>query len=97
MPPDKEEIIRKLLLEKEKLFKKFKLRSLAVFGSYSRGDQTSGSDIDILVEVDPSIGLKFVTLAQSLQELLGIKVDLVSSRAIKKKYFELIKDELIYV
>jgi len=39
--------------------------------------------VDILVDVDPTIGLGFVTLAERLEEVLGLPVDLVSRRAIK--------------
>jgi len=55
---------------------------MALFGSYARGDQREGSDVDILVDVDPSIGLKFISLADELERLLGEPVGLVSSRAV---------------
>jgi uncharacterized protein len=60
------------------LGKEFPVRRMALFGSVVRGEATDASDIDILVEVDPSIGLGFVTLAEWLEQLLGHKVDLVS-------------------
>ncbi|MGM9778562.1 MAG: nucleotidyltransferase family protein, partial [Prevotella sp.] len=49
-------------------------------GSYSRGEQTKDSDVDILVLLDKSrpIGLKFFGMWNDLEELLGRKVDLVS-------------------
>jgi len=53
--------------------------------------------VDILVEVDPSIGLEFVTLAERLEELLKASVDLVSSRAVTSQAFKFIEPELIYV
>ena len=51
-----------------------------LFGSYSRGEQTKDSDVDILVLLDKSrpIGLKFFGMWSDLEELLGRKVDLVS-------------------
>ena len=51
-----------------------------LFGSYSRGEQTKDSDVDILVLLDKSrpIGLKFFGMWNDLEELLGRKVDLVS-------------------
>lgn len=70
---------------------------MALFGSYARGEQRADSDVDILVEVDPSIGLEFVTLAERIEQLLGVSVDLVSSRAVSSKAMELIGPELIYV
>ena len=51
-----------------------------LFGSYSRGEQTKNSDVDIIVLLDKNnpIGLKFFSMWSDLEELLGRKVDLVS-------------------
>ena len=51
-----------------------------LFGSFSRGEETQNSDVDILVSLDKSkpIGLKFFGMLTDLEELLGRKVDLVS-------------------
>ena len=93
----KKEIIRMLLKNKPELQRQFKVRRLALFGSYARDEQQTDSDVDILVDVDPSIGLEFVTLAESIEKLLGVHVDLVSSRAITSKMMKFIESELIYV
>ncbi|MFT5877801.1 MAG: putative nucleotidyltransferase [Dokdonia sp.] len=76
---------------------KYPIKSLAIFGSYSRGDQKESSDIDILVEFNGKIGLKFIDLADDIERLLGKHVDLVSKNGVKKKYFESINSDLIYV
>ena len=49
-------------------------------GSFSRGEETQDSDVDIIVALDKSkpIGLKFFGMWSDLEELLGRKVDLVS-------------------
>jgi predicted nucleotidyltransferase len=93
----KNEILITLAQSKPQLQSRFKVSKLALFGSYARGDQRADSDVDILVEVDPSIGLEFVTLANKLEELLQMSVDLVSTRAMKPRFRELIEQELIYV
>ena len=51
-----------------------------LFGSFSRGEETKDSDVDIMVSLDKSkpIGLKFFGIWNDLEELLGRKVDLVS-------------------
>ena len=51
-----------------------------LFGSFSRGEETQDSDVDIIVSLDKSkpIGLKFFGVWSDLEELLGRKVDLVS-------------------
>lgn len=91
------EILSVLKAQKPRLQQEFPIRRLALFGSWARGDQTPNSDVDILVEVAPSIGLRFVTLAQRLEDLLGCKVDLVSRRAIKPTLWNYIEPDLIDV
>ena len=51
-----------------------------LFGSFSRGEESQDSDVDIIVALDKSkpIGLKFFGMWSDLEELLGRKVDLVS-------------------
>jgi len=93
----REEIIKTLAKDKPELQRQFKVSKIALFGSYARGEQRTDSDVDILVEVDPSIGLDFVTLAERIEKLLGTSVDLVSSRAINSKTMKYIEPELIYV
>lgn len=55
-----------------------------LFGSFGREEADNESDVDILVELDYSkrIGLKFFSMQQDLQNLLNLKVDLVSSEAL---------------
>jgi len=93
----KEEILRTLAEDRSELQSRFKVRKIALFGSYARGDQQTDSDVDILVDVDPSIGLEFVSLAETIEKLLGVSVDLISSRAVSEKAMKLIESELIYV
>ncbi len=93
----KEEILKTLAKDKNELQRQFKVSKMALFGSYARGDQRADSDIDILVEVDPSIGLDFVTLAERIEQMLGTHVDLVSTRAVTPKAMKYIEPELIYV
>lgn len=52
-----------------------------IFGSYSRGEETPQSDIDILVEFLPQsrIGLQYFKMVDDLQNLCGRKIDLVES------------------
>lgn len=79
------------------LKREFPLKTMAVFGSVARGEATPDSDVDILVDVDPSIGLGFVTLAERLEKDLGRKVDLVSRRALRPSLWKQIEPELVHV
>ena len=93
----REEILSLLIQNKSELENRFKVRQLAIFGSYARGDQRADSDVDILVDIDPSIGLEFITLAEKIEQLLGLPVELVSLRAIKPNKYDYIEQDLIYV
>ena len=53
--------------------------------------------MDILVEVDPSIGLRFVDLAERIESLLGVHADVVSRRAINPRHWAVIEEELLDV
>ena len=77
------------------LGRRYPIRRLALFGSWARGDAREDSDVDLLVDVDPSIGLDFVELAEELERALGRQVDLVSRRAIRPAHWKLIEPELI--
>jgi predicted nucleotidyltransferase len=71
-----------------------------LFGSYSRKEADSNSDIDILVDLDYSrhIGLGFVQMKLDLEQQLHKSVDLVSSQAVSRHLLPFInKDkQLIY-
>jgi len=92
-----EQIRRIINIYRKELEEKFKVKSIAIFGSYARGEQTPQSDIDIIVEFKEPVGMLFIHLADFLEEILGIKVDLLTSEAIKKNRIKYIKEELIYV
>ena len=75
----------------------YKVKKIALFGSYIRGEQNKESDVDILVEFKDPVGLLFIHLADFLEHILGLKVDLITPDAIKPNRREIIKKELIYV
>jgi len=93
------EIKNILASHEEEIRKKYGVVILGIFGSYARGKQDELSDIDILVELKKPIGLKFFELWDELENLLGIKVDLLTIKAVKQKpkLWESIKEDIIYV
>ena len=73
-----------LASSKAELRKRYKIRELGIFGSYSRGEQKKSSDVDILVRFSPNATLfDFVGLGNYLEEKLKLKVDVVSERGIR--------------
>lgn len=91
------EIKLTLGMHKQRLFSDYPIKSLAIFGSYARKEQKEESDLDIVVEFNEKIGIRFIDLAEELENLIGFKVDLVSRRGIKEKYYQQIQSDLTYV
>jgi len=92
-----EEIKNKITKSKSFFTQEYGVKEIAIFGSYSRNEQTSNSDIDILVDFNKPIGLKFVNLSDDLEKTLGIKTHLVSKNALKNNFKNIIEQDLIYV
>ena len=79
------------------LEQKYKIKTIAIFGSYARGEETEESDVDILVEFEEPVGLLFVDLAEYLESILEVKVDLVPRDAIKPNRWKYVEEDLLYV
>lgn len=94
-----EEIKEIIYLHKRELEKKYKVKKIAIFGSFARGEQKEESDIDLLVEFEEE-GKTFdnyMELKFFLEDLLNKKIDLVMKDALKDSIKELIMKELEYV
>jgi Predicted nucleotidyltransferases len=94
------EEVKKILAEhKQEILKKYGVKIIGIFGSYARGEQTKESDVDILLDIENSVGLEFISAMLELERLLGMRVDLVSINAVKQKplLWESIEEDLVYV
>jgi len=92
----------KMKLEELKplLREKFKVKSIGIFGSYVRGEEKRGSDLDVLVEFDESAELSlldFIRLENYLSEELGVKVDLVEKSVLKPRIGKHILEEVVNI
>lgn len=94
---NKDQVIAKLQSIKPELHKKYGVTELALFGSYSRNEQTEKSDIDIMVSYNKKLGLQFLDIVYDLEKLFNKEVQVVSKKGIKTKYFQAIQQDLIYV
>jgi predicted nucleotidyltransferase len=93
----RETILETLRVLKPELVAKYKIRSIGLFGSYARGEQTTKSDVDVLVDVDPVIGLGFVDMADAIEARLGVKTDVVPADGVKPRYRPFIQKDVVYV
>ena len=89
------EIKEALKKHKPELSDKYHVSQIGVFGSYVRDEQTSQSDVDILVDFSAPISLfEFIDMEEELSNLLNIKVELVSRRALRPYIGECILKEV---
>ena len=66
------------------LARKHRARQIAVFGSLLRGGLQPGSDIDFLVDFELDYSLRdHIRLTQSLQQLLGRRIEVVDRLALR--------------
>jgi hypothetical protein len=71
-------------------------RNVRIFGSVARGDANPGSDIDVLVELEPDRTLlDHAALLLELEALLGCKVDVVTTPGLRPRIRERILREAI--
>ena len=97
----KERIIEILREAQPYLRERYGVKRIAIFGSCVKGRVKKDSDIDILVDFERPIGLDFIDLADYLEEILGMKVDLLTPAGVKsikrKEIIKVIEQNLIYV
>lgn len=64
----------------------YKPEIIGLFGSYSRHENTKESDIDILVKFKETLSLlQLIRIENELSQKLGVKVDLITTGAIKNE------------
>lgn len=82
---------------KPTLKRRFKVRTIGIFGSWAKGRARKTSDIDVLIELSEPIGLELVSLKSYLEEVLEMKVDLVTVKALRASMRDSILKEVVYV
>lgn len=94
-----EEIKKNIEMHRKELKSKFKVKEIGIFGSYVRGDQDETSDVDMLVDYsDEHISLfDVLDLKYYLEELLELKVDIVTREALKPAIGKHILNEVVFV
>lgn len=81
-----------LAAEIRRLGNRYGIRNIRVFGSLARGDASSDSDIDLLVEYVPGRGgFAFVDFCDAVEQLLKRKVDVVTEKSLHP----VIRDEVL--
>ena len=93
-----EELKNVILKNKNRLMENYNLKSIGIFGSYIKGEESINSDLDILVDFSNPIDLfKFLELEEELQNICSKKVDLVSVKSLKPHIGRQILSEVQYI
>lgn len=71
-------------------------RNVRIFGSVARGEAGPGSDLDVLVDLEPGRSLLDLGgFLMDLQDLLGCKVDVVTERGLRERIRERVLREAV--
>ena len=98
MKSSRQNILASLKNLKKEVAKEYSVKTIGVFGSVARDEQTGQSDIDLLVEFSKPVGfVTFMRLENFLSEQLGKQVDLVTSDSLKPVIRQDVLSEVIYV
>lgn len=91
--------VKKIIGDNRQVLKEtYGVNLIGVFGSYTRGIPGKGSDLDMLVEFSKPVNFfEFIRLEDFLSELLGVKVDLVTKKALKPLIKNDILKETVYL
>ena len=93
-----EEIKQILKATKPLLQKQYRVTELGVFGSYTQGQQTQTSDVDILIDYEQAPTLfQLVELRDYLAGVMGMKVDVVTKNGLKPRIRERVLSEVVYI
>jgi len=94
----KQEVLRRLEESMGEIRQRFSVAKLSIFGSFARGEGSAQSDLDVLVSFEQKATFDlFMDLKFYLEELLGIKVDLVTDKALRPQVRQAIEGEIIDV
>jgi hypothetical protein len=98
MKSSRQDILASLEKLKREVAKEYYVKTIGVFGSVARDEQTGQSDIDLLVEFSKPVGfVTFMRLENFLSERLGKQVDLVTPDSLKPVIRQDVLSEVIYV
>ena len=79
----------------------FGVSKIGLFGSFAEGRPSDASDIDVVVEFERPIGLRFMELGEYLEELFGRKVDILTPTGIeairRQAVAKRITESIVYV
>ena len=77
------------------LAEKYGAEKVSLFGSYARGEATSASDVDLLLEKGSIRGMQVLDFQDELAERLGRPVDVVTTAGASERFLEKVSNEAV--
>ena len=72
----------------------YHVKTIGIFGSFARGENTKKSDIDFFVEFDQEIGFEFGRLVRFLERLFNREVEVLTPWGVKSIRSGKIRNEI---
>jgi hypothetical protein len=97
----KDNVVEILKANLQQLNIEYGVRRIGIFGSYAKGTNKSDSDVDLVVEFERPIGLRFIEFSERIENIIGAKADILTPAGINSirnnKISTDIKGSLTYV
>jgi len=98
---NREQVLIRLKEQLPTLRRTYGVARLGIFGSFAKGAPAGDSDVDLVVELERPLGLQFVEMAESIERILGRRVDILTPKGIaairNQKIAKSIEKSVIYV
>lgn len=98
---NKQEMLDLLKSRLPELHQEFGVKTLGIFGSFARGEAHKKSDLDVLVEFEQPIGLRFMEFTDRLEQIVSRSVDVLTNAGIdsirQPEIIQSIRNSLVYV
>lgn len=92
------EFVVALISLKGELESRFHVKSIGIFGSVARNENTDTSDLDLIVDFSEPVGMfKFLELRDYLRLALDTDIDLTTPRALKPAIRQTVEKDVLYV
>ena len=86
--------IMEILNRNKNLLKKYRVKKIGLFGSFSRNESTNESDIDLLVDFEEKSFENFINLVFELEKIFDRKVDLLTEKGISPYILPYVENEV---
>ena len=83
--PPLQEVLKTLRANMPMLQAEYGVTSLAVIGPYAKGEDYEAGQLDLMIDFERPLGIKFFGMNRALSDLLGVKVSVVDQVVINER------------